>query len=119
MSEKPRIVLAEDDREQAALFAQVLALAGYLVVPAANANDALREVATAPTALLLADWDLPGMKGDALIAAAKAQYPAVKTMLYSNHANVHEACIVCGADAWMRKTEGISRLRELVKGLVG
>ncbi len=118
MVETQRILLVEDDREQAALFVQVLMLAGYTVVTADTADDALAQLAAGPFAVLLADWDLPGMKGDALIATAKAQYPGLKAILYSNHAHVEEACAACGADACMRKTEGIMRLRELIKQML-
>ena len=115
MTEQNRIVLVEDDSEQAALFAQVLSLVGYDVVTAATAEEALVQLASGPTALLLADWDLPGMHGDELIVTAKTQYPGIKTILYSNHTHVEEACASSGADGCMRKTEGIVRLRQLVK----
>jgi DNA-binding NtrC family response regulator len=118
MTDKVRIVLAEDDDDQAALFAQVLTMAGYDVAVAATGADALHQLAAVPARLLVTDWDMPGMKGDALIVAAKARYPALKTILYSNHAHVADGCAASGADGCIRKSEGIVRLRELVKSLI-
>ena len=52
--------------------------------------------------------------GDSFICSVKAQYPTVKTVLYSNHANVEQVAHSCGADAWALKSDGIIRLREVV-----
>lgn len=118
MSSPRRILLVEDDREQAALFAQVLSMSWYNVVTVATAEAALEQLATSPFDLLLSDWDLPEMKGDALIAVVKTQYPAMRTVLFSNHTTVDQACAICGADAWFRKIEGIVKLREIINALL-
>ncbi len=118
MTTVPIILLVEDDPEQALLFGQVLRASGYTVVTVTSAEDAQRKLATAPFALLLADWSLPGMPGDALIALAKVHYPAMATILFSNHANVNIAAEAVGADAWYRKIEGIAPLRLIIKKLL-
>lgn len=114
-----RILLVEDDHEQAMLFTQVLQLVGYAVETTSSAEEAQVRLASAPFALLLADWDLAdGMQGDALIRWAKARDPGIKTVLFSNHPQVHEIAAACGADASYQKTDGIARLRELIARLV-
>jgi two-component system phosphate regulon response regulator PhoB len=118
MSQPHRVLLVEDDREQAMLFAQVLKLAGYEVVTTVTAEEALEKLATARFALLLADWDLPGVKGDTLITSVKTTYPTMKSVLYSNHHNVNDVCHVCGADAWFRKTDSITSLRRIITELL-
>jgi two-component system phosphate regulon response regulator PhoB len=110
--------LVEDDREQASLFASVLTMSGYEVVTELTAETALPRIIENGFALVLVDWDLPGMKGDDLITAVKAHNPCVKTVLFSNHANIEPAARGVGADAWMLKTEGILRLREIVTELL-
>jgi DNA-binding NtrC family response regulator len=114
----PRILLVEDDPEQAILFGKVLRSSGYTVDVAANASQAQKDLDEAPFTLLLADWSLPGMQGDALVSQAKAQHPEMKTVLFSNHSNVDQAATAAGADAWFRKIDGVARLRQLIKELL-
>ena len=116
---QPRILLVEDDAEQATLFAQVLQMTGYRVETVADAEEAQARLTAEPFAMLLADWDLPGeMKGDGLILWAKAHASGIKTILFSNHPQVDEIAAACGADASFRKTEGIIRMRQMVNSMV-
>lgn len=118
MTTAPGILLVEDDPEQALLFSQVLKAAGYKVVSVLAAEEALAVLETSSFALLLADWSLPTMKGDELVRVAKTRYPAMKTILFSNHSDVDKAAEAVGADAWLRKIEGISRLRQTIRQLL-
>ena len=119
MSPNPaRILLVEDDPEQAMLFSQVLSLSGYEVVSVFDAREAIERLADTTFDLLLVDWDLPGMKGDAFCTLAKEQLPGTKTVLYSNYANVDEGARNCGADAWFRKSDDILRLRKKIAELL-
>ena len=113
-----RILLVEDDAEQAILYANVLRTAGYDVVSTESAERAIEQLATEAFHLALVDWDLPGMTGDALICLLRTDYPAVKTLLFSNHTDVNQIAETCGADAWLRKSEGILRLRTMVADLL-
>jgi DNA-binding NtrC family response regulator len=114
-----RILLVEDDPEQAILFAKMLEMFGYPMETVASAEEAQTRLTAEPFALLLADWDLGGgMNGDALIAWAKMQYPGMKTILFSNHPQVDEIAATYGADAAFRKIEGIVKLRQLMTDLV-
>ena len=113
-----KVLLVEDDYDQALLFAQVLKMSGYVEETVSNAGEAQARMAAEPFALLLADWDLEGgMNGDALIAWTKTRYPGMKSILFSNHPGVDEIAAACGADAGFRKIEGIIKLRELVASL--
>lgn len=115
-----KVLLVEDDAEQSLLFAKVLEMAGYAVTSTHSAEEAQARLAAEPFTLLLADWDLAGgMNGDALIALAKALYPDMKTMLFSNHPQVDAVAAACGADAAFRKIEGIVLLRQQVQQLLG
>lgn len=118
MTIAPKILLVEDDPEQALLFGQVLRSSGYLVDIVATAEEAQASLAVSPYELLLADWSLPGMKGDTLISLAKIEYPEMKTLLYSNHSDVNKAATAVGADAWFRKIEGVARLRQTIRNLL-
>jgi len=107
-----RILLVEDDQDQADLYQSVLAMAGYEVTASYDAETALARLAEGAYDLTLVDWDLPGMKGDAFITQVQARAPKVKTVLFSNHFDVDDAARACHADAWLLKSEGIQRLRE-------
>lgn len=111
------ILLVEDDPDQASLFARVLSKVGYQVEVALNAESALVLLGETAFVLLLADWDLPGIKGDALVTTVKGQHPGVKAILFSNHPLVEEAATASGADAWFRKSDDIFRLRKMVTEL--
>ena len=113
-----RILLVEDDSDQAQLFCLLLSMDGYEVIMTPDAESALVRLTEAPVALLLADWSLPGMKGDALIRAVKPLYPEIKTILFSNHMHVDEAATACGADGWFRKMDNSTHLRQLVANLL-
>ena len=117
-SNASQILLVEDDPDQAQLFTLILSADGYAVSTTPEAETALARLATSPVALVLADWNLPGMKGDALIAAVKAQYPGVPAVLYSNHIHVDQAAAACGADGWFRKIDDMARLRKLIADLL-
>jgi len=110
--------MVEDDPDQATLFVMVLKSAGYEVTNMLDAATALAQLAESPWQLLLADWDLPVMKGDALITIVKAQSPAIKTVLFSNHIDVDKIAAACGADAWFRKSDDIFRLRKMIAELL-
>jgi len=113
------ILLVEDDAEQSLLFSLVLRMVGYTVETTDTAEEAQVRLTTEPFALLLADWDLAGgMQGDELIRWAKAHNPGIKTVLFSNHPQVNEIAAACGADAAFQKTNGITRLRQLIANLV-
>lgn len=118
MPSTARILMVEDDPEQAVLFRQVLKLAGYDVVTVPDAETAADQAAASGFDLLLVDWDLPGMKGDEFIAEVKRRHPGMKTVLYSNHTHVDEAARASGADAWLCKGEGIVHLRAVIAGLL-
>ncbi len=113
-----RVLLVEDEHEQAVLFAQVLEILGYTVDIVGNAEEAQSRLTVQSYALLLADWDLRGaMLGDALIDWALARDAGIKTVLFSNHPQVAEVAAQCGAHAAFRKIDGIGRLRQLVTEL--
>jgi len=118
MSSERRILMVEDDPEQAMLFGHVLKTSGYQVDRVATAEEAETSLDATPYDLLLADWALPKMQGDELIRLVKVQHPGLKTLLFSNHADVDKAAAEVGADAWLRKIEGVHQLRETIRELL-
>lgn len=114
-----KVLLVEDDQEQAMLFAQVLQMSGYAVDVVSDAAEAQARLTAEPYDLLLTDLDLVGgMNGDALIRWAKMHDASIKSILFSNHPLVDDVAAACGADAAFHKIEGIVQLRKLVKSVM-
>ncbi len=110
-----KVLLVEDDADQALLFSRVLERIGYAVTQTTTAARAQAYLRTEPYALLLADWDLGGgMAGDTLIVWAKKEQPGLKTVLFSNHPELDAVAAASGADAAFRKISGVDLLRQLI-----
>jgi DNA-binding NtrC family response regulator len=112
-----RILLVEDDPDQCLLYRILLTQANYEVVDVPDGEQALLSLQNEQGfGLLLADWGLPGIQGDALIELVKARYRPIRTVLMSNHPDIREVARNCGADAGFFKLS-ITRLPQLVDKL--
>jgi signal transduction histidine kinase/ActR/RegA family two-component response regulator len=80
-----RVLVAEDQPEVRLLIKRVLERAGYTVLLAANGNEALHLAQSAPDSalVLVTDYDMPGLRGDELALALRAQWPALPVVLMS------------------------------------
>jgi DNA-binding NtrC family response regulator len=93
---KQRAILCVDD-EAIILLSLVQELkrafgAKYLyeqVLDAESALEALEELKREDieVILIISDWMMPGMKGDALIELVKNKHPGIKTILITGHAD--------------------------------
>ncbi len=82
------ILLVDDGSEVRDTLSQALDREGFSVLEARNADTALEHLqrADAHIDLLLTDFVLPGMRGDELLAAARARRPGLKAIVMSGHA---------------------------------
>ncbi|MFC3693189.1 response regulator [Chenggangzhangella methanolivorans] len=71
----PTVLLVEDDALILMNTAEMLQQAGYLVVEARSAEEAMAALRTAPVDVLVTDLNLPGASGAALAAEARALRP--------------------------------------------
>lgn len=79
----PALVLIVDDDESIRLvLGHVIELAGYRVVTAASAADALKAL-TEPPAVALLDYAMPGVDGVDLGTKLRALYPDVRVIIQS------------------------------------
>lgn len=67
-----RVLVAEHDGSFRAQLLAAFASAGYHVVGVADGLQALRQIATRPAHVLVADFELPKLAGDELLARARA-----------------------------------------------
>ncbi len=81
----PRILVVEDDHTLRGFVVRLLGRAGYDVVPAASAEEALTLSSTAeePIDLLLLDIMLPDSWGTRLVQDIRAHHPEVQVILTS------------------------------------
>jgi len=81
-----RILVVEDERAVRVLVERVLGGAGYVVVAAACAEEALAVCALeAPFALVLSDVIMPGLSGHELAARLRAQRPEQRVLFMSGY----------------------------------
>lgn len=115
ISERPRLLLVEDD--QAIRIAVTRALPDVDVVQAENAEAALDLMTVAPAQLVITDIALPQMDGCALAARLREHWPAVPVMAISGYVegrDVEEFHF----DTFLEKPIDLSRLRVAVAALL-
>lgn len=105
---KAVILCVDDERNALILRKLVLQKAGYDVITAGSAREALEIAASRNIDLVLSDHLMPGTTGVELARQLKSQYPQIPVVLLSG---VNE--IPSGADAadvFLSKIEGPDRL---------
>src|SRR5690606_36535157 len=116
------ILVVDDDRAIAEMVELGLRIEFPLlhVVRAENGADALDRCLRGDIALLLTDLQMPGMAGDAGIAALRARLEAPPVaVLMSGSAELDEAARACGAEFALAKPFAWEHLFEYVRrGLV-
>ena len=82
------IIVAEDESARRMLAAEVLTEAGYTVVEAARADDALAIIKSRAVDLLFTDVQMPGsMDGLELARYVRRHWPRVAVLIVSGHSN--------------------------------
>lgn len=82
-SNRPTVLVADDDPAIASLVADVLREAGYAVVVAFDGAHALALAAVDPPDLLLADVQMPRLNGAELVRWIRARHPDLPVVLFS------------------------------------
>jgi DNA-binding NtrC family response regulator len=90
---KTTILLADDESAIALLLEMDLTRRGYCVLKAHSASEATQKSADCPTPIdvLVADWNMPDIKGDELAHQLLKQRPEMKLVLMSGHPAAAEA----------------------------
>ncbi|HZQ48747.1 MAG TPA: response regulator [Candidatus Dormibacteraeota bacterium] len=105
------LLLVEDDPIIAQMYVLGLETAGYDVTCVHDAHDALRALGTRVPDAAILDWELPGMRGDELYEAVRANVATrhLPLMFLSNHRPSESkiAGAVMGGDAipWLVKAD--------------
>eukprot|EP01037_Dinobryon_pediforme_P010969 gene10969-11050_t len=84
-----QVLLVDDDADVRSLTAEMLAGMGHRPLIAASGDAALRMLDDEPeTDVLLTDYAMPGMDGLELIARAAHEFPGLRMILMTGHADV-------------------------------
>jgi DNA-binding NtrC family response regulator len=116
MSDKARILVAEDDDLTLELLATVLRSAGHEVTAVADGREALDELARAPFDLVVGDVQMPRASGLELLDALSARAPETPLILVTAYANPGAAmdAIARGAADYLAKPVDVVALRSTV-----
>ena len=111
------VILCVDDEERALILRKlVLQKAGYDVVTALSAKQALDVLASRPVDLVLSDHLMPGITGAELARDIKGQHPRIPVVLLSG---VNEVPVDAGsADVFLSKLEGPDSLCSAIAALL-
>ena len=119
MTDRPRILVVEDDRRLARMLADLLKSEGYLVTLAFDGQRALHEGLTHPFDVLLLDCGLPAIEGLDVLARLRSRgvlTPALILSALGNPADQVEG-LDRGAEDYLAKPfdvdELLARLRAL------
>lgn len=85
------IVVVEDDAPLREAITDTLELAGYPVIAAADAKQALGWLDKNTSGLVLTDVQMPGMDGHALLRTLKVKYPAAPVLLMTAYGQIDRA----------------------------
>jgi two-component system, OmpR family, response regulator CpxR len=110
-------ILCVDDENNALLMRKlVLERAGYEVITAVSAAEALQAIKSRPFDLVLADYVMPGFSGAELSHTVKGLYPETPVILIS--ASNEIPADSSEADLFISKLEGPVKLVEAIAGML-
>jgi CheY-like chemotaxis protein len=120
MSEKPILLLAEDEAMLRLLAMEMLEEAGFQVFEAADGVEGLELLKSHPEiALLVSDIKMPRMDGYALAEAGLALKPDLKILLMTGYAQAPPPALLKQAEVQiLRKPFNLERLCALAAELV-
>jgi CheY-like chemotaxis protein len=113
-----RILVADDEQSLRLLYGHALAEAGYEVLLASDAAEALDKVRGDAPDLVILDIKMPGMDGmEALykILDIRRDLPVV---INTSHPDFEDNYLSWAADAYLRKSSDLSELKQTVNRLL-
>jgi DNA-binding NtrC family response regulator len=121
MSEKPHIVVVEDDEGNRRTVERALDRAGYRVQAFAEAEPALEWLRThRDVTLVITDLMLPGTDGFGVLEASRGIDPEVGVLMITGHGSVESAveAMKRGADDYLTKPVDLFELRKRASAIV-
>lgn len=121
MAEQERVLVVDDDRAQRALLSRLLTGAGYRVDAAANGSEALRMADEQHYAIVVLDFEMPGLNGVELFEQLIERQPRLRGVIvtaYASLGTVYPAMCV-GISRVLAKPVSAEELCQVVDRLSG
>ena len=115
MSEKPRIVVIDDEAEFTKTLEEFFGARGYEVRVALTGTSGLSVIDECRPGVVLVDFKLPGMDGDEILKYVRQKHPQTKVIVitaYNDGGKTRQRLLSEGAFAHFDKP--VSSLRDLV-----
>jgi len=116
MAPKYLILCVDDEENPLVLRKFLLQKAGYEVITARSAKEALEIAARRHLDLVLSDYLMPGTTGTELAQQVKTRYPELPVVLISGVNEIPSGAEV--ADAFLSKIEGPEKLCEQIAAVL-
>jgi two-component system response regulator CpxR len=118
--EKHHILCIEDDQDTCEMLTIALQPAGYEVISAHTATEALRKASIGDFAALLLDTNLPDISGIELCKQIRSFDNATPIIFYSGEARPEmiEEAMKAGAQAYLKKPIDPFEVGETIAGLI-
>ena len=115
-AEPARILIVDDEKLLAEGCRRLLQIAGYEATAVFTPEEGLRAAAAQPFAIILVDYQMPGMTGLEFIAEARQIQPASDLVLMTGNASIDVAvaAMKMGAQDYLAKPFEPDKLLELV-----
>jgi two-component system phosphate regulon response regulator PhoB len=121
MSEKPVILVVDDDTPILALMRNLLKEFGFHPVTAETGRKAIDAARQQRPALVLLDRNMPGMGGDEVIRTLRGEpgLDKLPILILSGERLSHAELAELGADGAVQKPFDVARLIEQIRSYVG
>lgn len=116
MDEK-RVMVVDDQEVIREMFKAAFERAGYTVLTAGSAEEALEIMPKTPCSVLFLDLDLPGMNGIELCRIVRKKWPMVVPYAVTGYSTLYQLieCREAGFEDYFPKPAKISDLRAAVE----
>lgn len=113
---KQKILIVEDEPQVRDVLRMLLSFDGHEILTAGDAQEALALFEQGGFDVVITDYAMPGMKGDALALALKARRPGQPVIMVTAHAEVLKTSGVPmpGVDHLVNKPFKIQELRDAI-----
>ena len=118
MSEKPIILVVDDDMPILILMRSLLKEFGFDVATASSGEEALGQARDRKPALVLIDLKMPGMAGDEVIRTLRAEFQRLPILILSGDPVSRTELQTLGADGAVQKPFDVPSLIAQIRGHV-
>jgi DNA-binding response OmpR family regulator len=115
VSEKPTILVVDDDLPILTLMRSLLREFGFEAVTASTGEEALDHARKRPPALVLLDKHMPGMRGDEVVRTLRAEFASLPILILSGDPVSSAELDELGANGAVQKPFDVALLIERIR----